>query len=192
MASMAQVTRGPKGFSPDAKRPRPAIAVNDAARQVKFRKDVQARIGQARRAAASLSVTAQYNPPVMTRFLLVASGGALGAVARYGLGLLATRLAPGAAWPWGTFGANVIGGFLAGMLFGWLMLKSGTTGEGLRLFAAVGVRGGFTTFSAFSLETADLLERREGVLAAAYVAASVLLAVGAVFAGLALSRRLFA
>lgn len=128
----------------------------------------------------------------MTRFLLVASGGALGAMARYGLSLLAIRLAPGAAWPWGTFAANVAGGFLAGMLVGWLALRSGGGSEALRLFAAVGVLGGFTTFSAFSLETAVLMERREIALAAAYVAASVLLAVGAVFAGLFLARRLFA
>src|SRR5690606_12814765 len=106
----------------------------------------------------------------MTRFLLVASGGALGAMARYALGLTVGRLAPGAAWPWGTFGANLIGGLLA----------------------AVGVLGGFATFSAFSLETALMIERREMATAALYVAASVVLAVAALFLGLLIARKAFA
>lgn len=128
----------------------------------------------------------------MTRFLLVAGGGALGAMARYGLGLLATRAAPNAAWPWGTFGANLIGGLLMGLLTGWLAFRAGAHQETIRLFAAVGVLGGFTTFSAFSLEVALMIERREMATAALYVAASVALAVGALFLGLMLARRAFA
>ena len=58
----------------------------------------------------------------MTRFLLVAAGGALGSMARYGLGLAAARLAPGTTWPWGTFAANLIGSLLMGLLVGWLAL----------------------------------------------------------------------
>ena len=127
----------------------------------------------------------------MTRFLLVAAGGALGSVARYGLGLVAGRLAPGQAWPWGTFGANLIGGLLMGLLAGWLAHR-GQGGEGVRLFAAVGLLGGFTTFSAFSLETALMLERRDWALAGGYVAASVVLAVAALFVGLMIARRLWA
>ncbi|WP_349678983.1 CrcB family protein, partial [Brevundimonas naejangsanensis] len=61
----------------------------------------------------------------MTRFLLVAIGGGLGAMARYGLGLAAGRLAPGATWPWATLTANVAGGLLMGLLTGWLALKAG-------------------------------------------------------------------
>lgn len=129
---------------------------------------------------------------MMTRFLLVASGGALGAMARYGLGLIAGRAAPNAAWPWGTFGANVIGGLLMGLLVGWLALKAGAGQESLRLFAAVGVLGGFTTFSAFSLETALMIQRRELMLAAAYALGSVVVATGALFVGLWLARRAFA
>ncbi|QYF88120.1 fluoride efflux transporter CrcB [Brevundimonas sp. PAMC22021] len=128
----------------------------------------------------------------MTRILLVAAGGALGAMARYGLGTMAGRLAPQSAWPWGTFCANLIGGLLMGLLAGWLALRGGAQQETVRLFAAVGVLGGFTTFSAFSLETALMIERRELALAAAYVAGSVMLAVGALFAGLFIARRVFA
>lgn len=127
----------------------------------------------------------------MMRFLLVALGGALGSMARYGLGVLAARLAPGAAWPWGTFGANLIGGLLMGLLAGWLALRAGAHQENIRLFAAVGVLGGFTTFSAFSLETALMIERRELALACAYVAASVVLAIAALFVGLMIARKLF-
>lgn len=123
----------------------------------------------------------------MTRFLIVAAGGALGAVARYGLG----RLLPATGWPWATLTANVVGGLLMGLLAGWLAFRGGAHGEGLRLFAAVGVLGGFTTFSAFSLETALMIERREFALAGGYVAASVALSVFALFIGLMVARRAF-
>ena len=127
----------------------------------------------------------------MTRFLLVASGGALGAMARYGLGLVVGRLAPGSTWPWATLTANAAGGLLMGLLAGWLALKAGAQQESIRLFAAVGVLGGFTTFSAFSLETALMIERRELGLALAYALGSVVLAVGALFVGLIVARKLF-
>lgn len=127
----------------------------------------------------------------MTRLLLVAAGGALGASARYGAGVLAQRLAPGAAWPWATFVVNVLGGLLMGLLVGWLGQR-GQGGDPLRLFAAVGVLGGFTTFSAFSLETALMIERREAALALGYVAASVLVSIAALFLGLMIARRAFA
>jgi len=127
----------------------------------------------------------------MTRFLLVAIGGGLGAMARYGLGLAAGRLAPGAAWPWATLTVNVVGGLLMGLLTGWLALKAGAGQENIRLFAAVGVLGGFTTFSAFSLETALMIERREIVSALVYAAGSVVLAIAALFVGLMIARKLF-
>ena len=128
----------------------------------------------------------------MTRLLLVALGGAIGASARYGLGLAAMRFAPNAAWPWGTFLANVVGGLLMGLLAGWLALKGGAQQETIRLFAAVGVLGGFTTFSAFSLETVLMIERRQWALAGGYALLSAILAVAALFAGLAIARKLFA
>jgi len=124
----------------------------------------------------------------MTRFLIVAAGGALGAMARYGLG----RLLPvTGGWPWPTLTANVVGGLLMGVLTGWLAFKGGGQGETIRLFAAVGVLGGFTTFSAFSLETVLMIERREFAMASGYVAISVAASVIALFIGLILARRAF-
>ena len=127
----------------------------------------------------------------MTRLLIVAAGGALGAVARYGVGACALRLFPAAAWPWGTLAVNVVGGLLMGVLAGWLAFRGGAHGESLRLFAAVGVLGGFTTFSAFSLEIALMIERRQFALAGGYVAASVVLSIAALFVGLMVARRAF-
>ncbi|WAC58983.1 fluoride efflux transporter CrcB [Brevundimonas sp. SL130] len=127
----------------------------------------------------------------MTRFLLVAAGGALGSMARFGLGLLAARLAPNATWPMGTFAANVLGGLAMGLLVGWLAFKGGAQQETIRLFAAVGVLGGFTTFSSYSLEAVMMIARRDYALAAAYVVGSVVLAVVALFIGLMVARRAF-
>ena len=85
-----------------------------------------------------------------------------------------------------------VGSMGEALLAGWLALKGGAQAEAVRLFAAVGVLGGFTTFSAFSLETALLIERRELALAAGYVVASVMLSIGALFVGLFIARRVFA
>ena len=127
----------------------------------------------------------------MEKLLLVAAGGATGAMARYGLGLQAMRLF-GPAWPFGTFLANILGGLLMGMLAGFLAHRGGADQEKLRLLLGVGVLGGFTTFSAFSLETALMIERRSYGVAASYATASVLLSITALFAGLMLARRMFA
>ena len=132
-----------------------------------------------------------YKPRIMTRFLIVAAGGAIGSAARYGVGVWAQRLFPGAAWPWGTLTVNVVGGLIMGLVAGWLALRGGAQAESIRLFAAVGVLGGFTTFSAFSLETAQLIERRQFALASGYVAASVVLSIAALFIGLMVARRAF-
>lgn len=126
----------------------------------------------------------------MTRLLIVGFGGALGSMARYGAGVLAMRLAPGAAWPWGTFSVNLIGGLLMGLVAGWLAQR-GQGGDDVRLFIGVGALGGFTTFSAFSLEVAQMIERRDYGLATAYVLLAVVLAVAALMAGLMLARRAF-
>lgn len=127
----------------------------------------------------------------MTRLLLVAIGGALGSVARYGVGLGAARLFPASTWPWGTLTVNVVGGLLMGLLVGWMGLKAGAGQDAVRAFVAVGVLGGFTTFSSFSLETALMIERRDYVSAGAYVLLSVVLAIAALMAGLMLARRVF-
>jgi CrcB protein len=127
----------------------------------------------------------------MTRFLIVAAGGGLGAMARYGLGLAFGRLTPGSTWPWATLSANVIGGLVMGLLVGWLALRAGAGQESVRLFAAVGLLGGFTTFSAFSLETVLMIERRQFAMAGGYVALSVVLSITALFIGLMVARRAF-
>jgi len=127
----------------------------------------------------------------MNRLFLVALGGAVGSVARYALGGQTLRwFGPG--WPYGTFAANLIGGCLIGLLAGYLAHRGGADQERLRLLLQVGVLGGFTTFSAYSLETALMLERKAYGAAAGYAVGSVVLAVLAVFAGLILARRVFA
>jgi len=126
----------------------------------------------------------------MTRFLIVAAGGGVGAALRYGVGLGLGRLLPGAAWPWGTFAVNGLGGFAMGLLVGWLAQRGGANSETWRLLIGVGLLGGFTTFSAFSLEVALMIERRQTGLALGYALASVIVAVVALFAGLWIMRRL--
>ncbi len=122
---------------------------------------------------------------------MVAAGGAVGAVARYGLGVQAMRFW-GAGWPAGTFIANVLGGFLMGVLASYLAHRGGADQERLRLLLGVGILGGFTTFSAFSLETALMIERRTYGQAFAYAAASVLLSISALFVGLTVARKVLA
>lgn len=127
----------------------------------------------------------------MQTLLLVAGGGAVGAVMRYALGVQALRTL-GPAWPYGTLTANVVGGFLMGMLAGLLAMRGGADAEKWRLLLGVGLLGGFTTFSAYSLEVALMLERRAYGPAALYSLGSVVLSVAALFAGLILMRRLLA
>lgn len=112
-------------------------------------------------------------------------------MARYGVGLAALRLAPGATLPWATLTVNVVGGLLMGLLVGWLAERAGAGQENIRVLGAVGVLGGFTTFSAFSLEAALLIERRQYGLACAYVAVSVVVAIAALMVGLMVARRAF-
>jgi len=127
----------------------------------------------------------------MQTLFLVAAGGATGAVARYLLGVQAMR-ALGGGWPYGTFAANLLGGFLMGVLAGVLALRGGADQEKWRVLLGVGVLGGFTTFSAYSLEVALMIERRAYGQAAVYSLGSVVLSVLALFAGLILMRRLLA
>lgn len=127
----------------------------------------------------------------MINLVLVALGGAVGSSARYLFGMQAMRLL-GPGWPYGTLGVNVVGGLAMGMLAGWLAHRGGVDQDRWRLLLGVGMLGGFTTFSAFSLETALMIQRRDYGTAAAYAALSVFLSVGALFAGLLLSRRVFA
>lgn len=125
----------------------------------------------------------------MNGLLYVALGGALGASARYLLGIGALK-AFGPGYPYGTMAANVIGGFLMGLLAGWLALKV-SGGANLRLFLGVGLLGGFTTFSAFSLDAVLMYEKKAYGALLGYVGGSVILSIGALIMGLILARKIF-
>ncbi|RVT92698.1 fluoride efflux transporter CrcB [Sphingomonas crocodyli] len=122
----------------------------------------------------------------MPPLLLVMIGGAIGAGFRYHLSYIATRLF-GPGFPWGTWCANIIGGFLMGMLVG-ILVKTGDGAENVRLFFGVGVLGGFTTFSSFTLETINMFGRGDYALGAAYIGSSVAGSLLALMAGLAFVR----
>jgi CrcB protein len=129
-------------------------------------------------------------PSFLAASLYVALGGGIGAWLRYATGLaLGRTIGPvaGLAFPWATLTVNVAGSLAMGLLAGWLA-RYGSHGEGWRLLLGVGVLGGFTTFSAFSLELALLIQRGSVATAFAYAAISVLAGLGALFAGLATMR----
>jgi CrcB protein len=107
----------------------------------------------------------------MRNLVIVMLGGAIGAGFRYQVGLVARRVVA-TAFPWSTLFVNLLGGLCAGILAALLTAK-GAEGESLRLFLGVGLLGGFTTFSAFSAETVQLLQRGEAGLAGSYILGSV-------------------
>lgn len=122
--------------------------------------------------------------------LNVALGGAIGAAARYQLGRGMTAwLGPAAvgAYPWATLAANVIGSLAMGLLFGW-MARQGGSHEQMRLLIGVGLLGGFTTFSAFSLELMLLIERGQAMTGLAYALVSILAGLAALYIGLIIMR----
>lgn len=122
----------------------------------------------------------------MVNILLVAVGGALGSVGRYLTGILMTRLL-GMAFPWGTLTVNIVGSFAIGFLTELVARKLNASME-MRLFIIVGVLGGFTTFSSFSLDTMALVERGATAAAIVYVLSSVCVSLMATFAGLGVGR----
>src|SRR5215469_5129225 len=114
--------------------------------------------------------------------LAVAVGGAIGSLARYFIaGQIQSAAWPG--FPWGIFVVNISGGFIMGLIVELSALKLSLSPE-LRAFLTVGILGGYTTFSTFSLDSALLIERGDYVGAAAYIAGSAILSVAALFAGL--------
>ncbi|WP_028135020.1 fluoride efflux transporter CrcB [Bradyrhizobium japonicum] len=120
--------------------------------------------------------------------LAVAAGGALGAVVRYLVSIGAGR-AFGTDFPWGTLIINVTGSFLIGVLTG-LFATKWNLPQAARIFLTVGICGGYTTFSTFSLDAWYLIERGQTVASAAYMIASVVLSVGALIAALHVVRAL--
>jgi CrcB protein len=126
----------------------------------------------------------------MMLWLAVALGSACGGVARFGVGMLAVR-ALGAGFPWGTLVINVLGSFVIGF-YGALTQPDGPmpAGATARAFVMVGICGGFTTFSSFSLQTIELLQRGEILPASLYVAGSVALCLAGTVLGYFLATRL--
>ena len=119
-------------------------------------------------------------------YLLVFLGAGIGGALRHGVNTLALRLL-GPGFPYGTFAVNVLGSFAIGLLAGWFAFR-GDASQGVRLFLTTGILGGFTTFSAFSLDAALMYERGALGTFAAYVIGSVALSIFALFAGLAVFR----
>lgn len=122
----------------------------------------------------------------MFHLILVAAGGAVGASLRHLVNLAALRLV-GPGFPWATVTVNVVGSFAMGLFIGFLARRLGASEE-IRLFVATGILGGFTTFSAFSLDFAVLWQRGAALPALGYVFASVLGSLLAIFLGLWLAR----
>jgi len=130
-------------------------------------------------------------PSQLTASAFVALGGGTGAVLRYQLGRAMTHwLGPNriTAFPWGTLTANVLGSLLMGLLAGWLARHGTAQGEVWRLLIGVGLLGGFTTFSSFSLEMMLLIERHTYGLAVTYAGVSVLAGVVGLWLGLVVMR----
>ena len=117
-------------------------------------------------------------------YAIIFFGAGIGGALRHGVNLAAARLF-GVGFPFGTLIVNVAGSFAMGLLAGYFAYRTGVP-QYLRLFLTTGVLGGFTTFSAFSLDAALLMERHAYGLAAAYVAVSVAVSLAALFAGLAM------
>lgn len=124
----------------------------------------------------------------MAHLLIVAAGGALGSGLRHLINVAAMRWL-GPNFPWGTLFVNILGCLAMGVVIEMLARRFGASSE-LRLFIATGFLGGFTTFSAFSLDFAVLYERGAVLQAGAYMASSVLLSIAAVFVGMWLVRTL--
>ena len=119
-------------------------------------------------------------------YLVVFAGAGIGGALRHGVNVASARLF-GYGFPYGTLIVNVLGSFLMGVLAGYFLLRTGAP-QSVRLFLTTGILGGFTTFSAFSLDAALLMERHAYWSATAYALGSVILSLAALFAGLSIFR----
>jgi len=119
-------------------------------------------------------------------YLIVFLGAGIGGAVRHGVSVGSARLI-GLGFPTGTLIVNVVGSFFMGLLAGYFLARPGISQQ-VRLFLTTGILGGFTTFSAFSLDTALLMERHAYALAAGYVAGSVIASIAALFLGLTLFK----
>jgi len=126
---------------------------------------------------------------VISQYLAVGAGGAVGAMLRYWLGVRVTGVM-GLAFPWGTLSVNVLGSFIVGVCM--VLIAGKPAGAEIwRLGLVVGVLGGFTTFSAFSSDALNLLQAEQWFRAVVYISSSILLCVTAAAAGVAAARQLF-
>jgi fluoride exporter len=125
----------------------------------------------------------------MRLLLLATFGGAIGSGARHLVNVAVTR-AYGPHFPWATLTVNIVGSFLMGFVVDMILRRFGGSVE-MRTFLATGILGGFTTFSAFSLDISTLLGRGDSATAIGYIIGSVVLSLLALYAGLALSKALF-
>ncbi len=122
----------------------------------------------------------------MNTYLIVAGGAAIGGTLRHGVNVVSARLF-GVGFPYGTVTVNIVGSFMMGLLAAYFALK-GEASNSWRLFLTTGVLGGFTTFSAFSLDTVVLYEQGRLGVALGYSCSSVVLSILALYAGLAVMR----
>jgi len=118
----------------------------------------------------------------MMSYLVVFVGAGVGGAIRHGMNIWVARLL-GTHFPWHTFAINITGSLVMGLVAGWFAMKGGIAGHS-RLFLATGVLGGYTTFSAYSLDAVLLWERHEHLLAALYVGGSVVLSIVGLVVGL--------
>lgn len=126
----------------------------------------------------------------MITVIWVALGGAIGATGRYLVAMQMLRFF-GPGFPWGTLSVNIIGSLAMGFLAGAFAHRWQVSPE-IRMFLMTGILGGFTTFSAFSLDVSLLMERKDYMMSAFYIIGSISLSVAALFIGLRLARMLFA
>ena len=122
----------------------------------------------------------------MAAYFIVFAGAGIGGALRHGVNVSAARLF-GYGFPYGTLIVNVVGSFAMGILAAYFVLRTGFP-QHLRLFMTTGVLGGFTTFSAFSLDAALLIERHNYWQAAGYVVSSVVASIAALFVGMSMLR----